>query len=610
MKQAIPDAVLEQHLGILGKTGRGKSTTGKVCVEQVHDQGFRVCILDTLKSDWWGITSSADGRRPGLPFHILGGPHAHLPLTSSAGKTIADLVARGQLRHTIIDMAEFEPGGQMKFFAEFAPRLMSRMKGVLYLVIEEVHILAPKERAGMGHENMSIHWAKVLATAGRSKGVRLIVLSQRTQAVHNAVLGSLDSMIVHGMTAPADMDPVVKWLKANNKDKARNAEIENSLSDLLPGQAWLCSSQARLFERVQMPRARTYDNTKAPTDDEELREVKTAPVDLEQLRALLGKAAAEAEANDPGVLHKRIAELEKQLAHEKRGIPVSAEEIDGHRRQGFEQGHTAGYASGFDEARRQAELIVSSVAAEATSHAERVIEALKYREVIISTRVPLVKLSSLDPGKATRKPPKSHAPEIEHFSGKPVQFDTELVTRIVKDAKPLPWTVTKDDVEGTTIRKNPTGLRLKILGALRWLEDKGIQPAPRAAVGALADCTADKGHGARTIGELRTDGLVRIPQPGTLELTDEGRILAPEPPNFDSLFAAWYAIASSLQREVLTVLRDRYPKGIRRDELGQVLGGKTFDKGHGARVLGELKTMGAIHYPQQGTLQLTKYVMP
>lgn len=600
MKQAIPDAVLEQHLGILGKTGRGKSTTGKVCVEQVYDQEFRVCILDTLKSDWWGITSSADGRRPGLPFHILGGPHAHLPLTSSSGKTIADLVARGQLRHTIVDMAEFEPGGQMRFFAEFAPRLMSRMKGVLYLVIEEVHILAPKERAGMGHENMSIHWAKVLATAGRSKGIRLIVLSQRTQAVHNAVLGSLDSMIVHGMTAPADMEPVVKWLKANNKDKARNSEIENSLSDLLPGQAWLCSSQARVFERVQIPRARTYDNTKAPTDDEELREVKTAPVDLEQLRALLGKAAAEAEASDPGVLRKRITELEGQLAREKRVVPVTAEEIDGHRKEGFEQGRAY--------ARTQfvtlAEESVQKERAKARDLLSATLGDVDALRELVSRRYLAYNADRLAP------PPKPRAPEVEHVSGKPVQFDTELVTRIVKDAKPLPWTVTKDDEEGQTVRKNPTGLRLKILGALRWLEERGIRPAPRAAVGALAACTPDKGHGARTIGQLRTEGLLRILQPGTLELTDEGRILAPEPPNHDSLFAAWYAVASGLQREVLTILRGVHPEGIRRDELGRVLGGKTFDKGHGARVLGELKTMGAIHYPQPGTLQLTKHVMP
>jgi DNA helicase HerA-like ATPase len=60
-------------------------------------------------------------------------------------------------------------------------------------VIEEAHEFAPKERAGIGAENMAIHWAKKLATAGRSKGIRLIVATQRVQALHNAVLGSCET---------------------------------------------------------------------------------------------------------------------------------------------------------------------------------------------------------------------------------------------------------------------------------------------------------------------------------------------------------------------------------------------------------------------------------
>jgi DNA helicase HerA-like ATPase len=72
-------------------------------------------------------------------------------------------------------MADFEPGGQAKFFIDFAPTLLRQMRGVVYLVIEEAHLFAPKERSGIGAENLSIHWAKTLATAGRSKGVRLIL---------------------------------------------------------------------------------------------------------------------------------------------------------------------------------------------------------------------------------------------------------------------------------------------------------------------------------------------------------------------------------------------------------------------------------------------------
>lgn len=591
MTKAIPDAVLEQHLAILGKTGRGKTITAKDCVEQVYDDDFRVCILDTIKSDWWGLTSSADGRRPGLPFYILGGPHAHLPLSSNSGKAIADLVARGQLRHTILDMANFEPGGQQRFFVDFAPRLLQRIKGVLYLVIEEAHILAPKERSGMGYENMSIHWAKMLAQAGRSKGIRLIVISQRTQALHNAVLGSCDSMIVHGMTAPADMEPVVKWLKSNSKDKALNAEIAQSLSGLNKGVGWLCSGEAGIFEEVKFPLARTYDNTRTPENDEELGDVKTAPVDIDALRAILGKAAEEADKDDPAALRKRIADLEAQLA--KNPSPKAIEEA-------FERGRFTA-----------ADQVIKSVAAERRNIKEKLSSVLGSIDSLRADIGNYMHAYSAAPagngGSNTLVP---FAEMTARLAQKPVDYLVEITGKGGKPVKPpLNWTTTKDDEEGVTVRQNPAGLRLRILGALRWLEVCGMAPASRAALGAVADFTPNKGYGARTLGEMKTEGLITIPKPGFIELTSEGQALAPAPPQFRSLREAWQNRVGGLHRDILDVLYRNHPTEVTRQELGQVMK-KQFERGYGARVLGELKTMGAIEYPTPGTLRLTKHVMP
>lgn len=232
-KGHIPEAVLKQHVAILGKTGSGKTSTEKLAVEQVVEAGARVCVLDTVKSDWWGITSSANGKRAGLPFKILGGPRGHVPLHANAGKVIGQLVASGKLPLSIIDMADFEAGGVQRFFVDFAQALFRHMHGVVYLVIEEAHEVAPKERAGFGAENLSIHWAKKLATGGRSKGIRLIAATQRVQSLHNAVLGSCETIIAHRLTTPADQEPVLKWMKANS-DKEIQAKVAESLSSL-PG---------------------------------------------------------------------------------------------------------------------------------------------------------------------------------------------------------------------------------------------------------------------------------------------------------------------------------------------------------------------------------------
>lgn len=310
---AFPAAVLEQHLAVLGKTGSGKTSSAKLAIEQAVAGGARVCVLDPIKSDWWGLTSSRDGRHAGLPFHILGGPHGHVPLHASAGKAIAEVVASGALPLSIVDMADFEPGGQARFFVDFAQTLLRKMRGVVYLVLEEAHLFAPKERSGIGQENLAIHWAKTLATAGRSKGIRLVLVTQRTQALHNALLGSCDTVIAHRLTAPADQAPVVQWLKANTS-KAVLEQVSSSLSSLKTGEAWICAGEARLFERVHFPRIGTYDNTATPTGAGEAHEVTTAAVDAEQLRAMIGDAVEQAKADDPKELRKQIAEQKAEIA--------------------------------------------------------------------------------------------------------------------------------------------------------------------------------------------------------------------------------------------------------------------------------------------------------
>lgn len=317
----VPPEILKQHVAVLGKTGSGKTSTAKLAIEQMVAEGARVCVLDPIKSDWWGLTSSADGTHEGLPFHILGGPHGHVPLHSSAGKAIGEIVASGALPLSIVDMADFDPGGQAKFFVDFAPTLLRKMRGVVYLVIEEAHLFAPKERSGIGAENMSIHWAKTLATAGRSKGIRLVAVTQRVQALHNAVLGSCDTLIAHRLTAPADQAPVIQWLKAN-VDKTVLERVTSELASLKTGDGWICSGEAKIFTSVHFDRISTYDNTATPTGDGETRHVKTAAVDREKLSAIIGDAVEQAKADDPKELRKEVGRLQRELAESKRVHPI------------------------------------------------------------------------------------------------------------------------------------------------------------------------------------------------------------------------------------------------------------------------------------------------
>lgn len=398
MKPAFPAEILPQHVAVLGKTGSGKTSTEKLLIEQVVADGFRVCVLDTVKSDWWGITSSASGKQAGLDFKILGGPHGHVPLHSSAGKVVGQLVGSGKLPLSIIDMADFEAGGIQKFFTEFAPSLMRNAKGVIYLVIEEAHELAPKERANIGLETLAIYWAKKLATAGRSKGIRLIVATQRVQALHNAVLGSCETLIAHRITTPADQEPVIKWLRTNTTKEVATL-VSESLSSLPTGTGWLCSGEAKVFEKIPFPKFRTYDNTATPTGDEAEVSIKTAPVDQAELGKLIGFAIEEAKANDPVELKRKVAELERKLkaaeqkpAEVKHSKPIETLVFDDDSKLKLEKvtGICNEVLGRCDERRRDLQQIYNTLIAMRTDIDTRMVQAAQV-EGIRATNLQLAK---------------------------------------------------------------------------------------------------------------------------------------------------------------------------------------------------------------------------
>jgi hypothetical protein len=322
MSTIIPEAALNQHIAVLGKTGAGKTHTAKWIIEQHVADGARVCILDPIKSDHWGLTSSASGKSAGLPFSILGGPKAHAPLPPRSGQVIGSLVASGELPLSIIDMAEFTPRELSDWFLPFAESLVRHMRGVLILVMEEADMFAPKERFGSDQENMRLHWSSRIARTGRSKGIRLIANCTRVQKIHNDMLGSCETLIAHRFTTPADRKPIIEWLSIN-AEKPIVKQIEATLSSLKNGEAWVCYPEGGHIQRTQIPRIHTYDNSKTPAHGEGARDVKTAAIDIEALRGKLGEAVKEAEANDPKLLRGEIAKLKKQLGGQPSAAPAT-----------------------------------------------------------------------------------------------------------------------------------------------------------------------------------------------------------------------------------------------------------------------------------------------
>jgi hypothetical protein len=574
----IPEAVLARHIACVGETGSGKTYDTKSIVEHLVAEGHRVCVLDTIKSDWWGMISSASGKKGGLPFRIIGGPRGHVPLHAGAGKALGELVAKGKLPLSIIDMADFGPGDPQRFFEAFAQAIWKNIKGVLYLVIEEAHEIAPKERAGFGKENMSVYWAKRLATGSRTKGIRLIVATQRVQALHNAVLGSCGTLAAHSLSFPADQKPVIDWLNNNIKDKAIRGLINEEMASLPAGHAWVACPKEGFIEKVHFPAIKTFDNTATPDKDAADIHVATAAVDPEELRTIIGDAVKEAEENDPGLLKRRLVTLEAELAKLRKspGRPGTSHAPTGAKLQeasaaGYERGKQdaarlyfpRGFQEGFEKAK---ELIWDAVC----ELQNRVGD--EYRKKTFKMPKPVIP-SDLSPIAFPAAPaPIMASRPVPRPDGAPLAFGRVTVEPGVLDA-PLQ----------------------RIVDAIRYWNVFGIAAPTHQQVAFIANYVAGSGTWNRYLSSLRSGGYLE-PR-GVLQLTDSG----------ENLRAMVLAKIDAPLAKILAPLLDVYPEGRSHEDLAAtasyVAGSGTWN-----RYLSSLRSLDLIE--PRGELKAQGWLFP
>lgn len=314
-KLCIPLAVLKQHLAVLGKTGKGKSSLMRYLVEYLLQEKKRVCIIDP-KGDWWGIKSSADGKSAGFPVVAFGDfiePKASdVPLNEHSGREVAQLVASGN-RPCVIGFRGWTHGAMVRFWIDFAQGLFHHNAGELYVVGDEFHNFAPKGKVLDMDAGKCLHWSNRLLSEGRGMGLVCLIASQRPQKVHNDTLTCCETLVAMGVNHPADRAAVKDWIDGCG-DRDKGNEVLNALAGLQRGEAYVWSPEIGYGpERVSFPKFETFDSFAPPQSQPKVMEQGWANVNLEEVKVKLAGVIEEAKANDPRELRRKIAELEKQL---------------------------------------------------------------------------------------------------------------------------------------------------------------------------------------------------------------------------------------------------------------------------------------------------------
>lgn len=579
-KIQIPVAAFDQHIIVLGKTRSGKSSAMRVLVEYLLGKQEPVTIVDP-KGDWWGLKASADGKSAGYPVVIFGGEHGDVPLNARSGGSVAELVATGN-RSAIIDLGGWMPGDRTQFWIDFASTYFRTHKGRHYLVIDEVHNLAPKGKIMDPNAGKMLHWSNRLASEGLGKGISMIAASQRPQKVHNDFLTSCETLLAMRVIHKSDRDAVKDWIDACG-DPEKGKEVLATVASLSRGEAWAYSPEYEFGpKRVQFPMFETYDSFRPQKGGSDVKLKGWAEVDLADVTKKLEAAVKEAEATDPKKLQMRVRELEKQLKAQptQKVQPAAAKLIVDSR-------------------------LVKQEVGKVRAHYEGQLKKLlgQYDRFTESVRKVVVTLSTADQvHRANSIVPYTDIPDVQNQQA-------TVQRAITVPRKEQPALKPSARPEAISMNGDLTGSQTAILRALMNLEVIESTTPSREQLAFWSCVPPTSGGYKNNLGALRTSGYINYPTPGTVSITDEGRqhVGTSNIIYLEGALERGKQLLTESQKAILDAVVAQAGEPISREDLAAAVEVPPTSGGF-KNNLGAMRTAGLIEYPSAGMVKCAEWL--
>ena len=322
----LPLDAITETFAILARRGSGKTYTAAVLAEEMIGAGHPVVIIDPL-GVWWGLRSSADGKKDGLPVVIFGGDHADVPLTEHSGAIVADVVVAERIS-AIIDLSLLNKAASRRFMTKFIETLYHRNRDPLHVFVDEADMFAPQRMAPEGAALLGA--MEDLVRRGRVRGLGTTLITQRPAVLNKDVLTQASVLVAMRMSGPRDVAAIDEWVRLHaDEDEART--LKSSLPSLPVGTAWFWSpGWLGSLQKVKVRTRKTFDSSATPKVGEiRIIPKQLAAIDLDALGEKITATLEEVKTNDPKVLKSRIVGLERELANAtaKSRQPAAAAEV-------------------------------------------------------------------------------------------------------------------------------------------------------------------------------------------------------------------------------------------------------------------------------------------
>ncbi len=530
--------VVTETFGILGKRGTGKTHTAMVFAEEMLECGYPMGVIDPVGA-WWGLRSSADGKRPGYEIVIFGGDHGDVPLEKGGGKVIANFAIEESVPF-ILDLDGMSKRKQIDFVADFLEQLYRRNKEPLHLFIDEADLFAPQIcRRGEGQER-ALGACDDIIRRGRKKGLGATLITQRSAVINKSVLSQIETLIVHRTLSSHDKAAIESWVKDHGTIEQRNT-LMKSLATLPVGEAWFWSPVLlEVFKRVKVRAKKTFDSSKTPEVGKRIRKPKSiAEIDLGRVQELMKETIERAAKENPRLLRQRIRELENSLHKAQAATKVSSE--------------MGKYEEALTQELGDLQLQVQSA----------VKKLDLYRTLVRLTVLPELEKLAVDA--------RNFVDSIDPESDEPATQVTKKKV-VQRPARPQP---TRPPTPRSSRALPTNGVKLKLgarkmLAALQTLSPRNLS---RTQIATLAGLSPRSGTFSSYLSVLRQNDLIEEGPQGTT-ITAAGRayvgdLAATMPDTTEALVQLWGRSLKLGARRMLDVLVEEYPNAMSRAELAE-----------------------------------------
>jgi len=621
----LPLDMATETLAFLGRKGRGKTYGAQRYFELLFHAGVQCVALDPV-GNWWALRVGKNGKGPGLPVYVFGGPHGDVPILPDAGAYIARVIVEKRIS-VILDVSRFRKAERKRFMTAFAEEFFHLKKDAtspVHLFVEEAHKFVP-QLVRDGEEQM-LGAMEDIIRIGRNYGIGASLISQRSASVNKDVLSQVECLVAYQTGGRQDKKAIVDWVEENDEE---GVALLSELKSLQRGEALLWSPAAlRVFKKVHVTEKETYDASSTPKIGGRKRKpVKLAHVDLKGITEAMQKVVSDAEANDVGALKKKVAEQSKFIkALEQRLIDLGKEKgiktmgktktVKVHvplitkaqikhlekltNRLDKDTKSLADIQAWMDKARDRLAQAQQAVVSEVDNLRREIqMQAQKIEGKNLPARIDPPVITEM---KGMNKPlTKAQATSLVAIGAQKHPYPKKLLT-------PRPAAKPPVDIGDVKI----DGPMMRVLSSIAWFEAIGVEQPTSVAVAFMSNYSGDNGSFRNVRGALRAAGLVDYPKTGHVCLTDKGRAVAPPcdvPASGEGLREAVLKVLDGPQQRMMVPLIEAYPNTMTSLDLA-VASGYESDNGSFRNVRGRLHTYGLVDYPSKGNVQAASLLFP